>query len=50
MSKKICGEKCEIYSRVCGFFRPVDGWNRGKKQEFKDRKEYDIKINNKKTK
>ena len=37
-----CGSKCEIYSRVCGYFRPVSNWNRGKQQEFKDRKLYRI--------
>jgi len=30
--------QCEIYSRVSGFFRPVGGWNPGKKSEFDDRK------------
>ena len=29
--------ECEVYSRVCGYFRPVNGWNIGKKQEFQDR-------------
>lgn len=29
--------ECEVYSRVCGYFRPVSGWNIGKKQEFQDR-------------
>lgn len=38
MSK--CGRKCEVYSRVCGYFRPVSNWNKGKKEEFKDRKTY----------
>lgn len=28
----------EVYSRVVGYFRPVSGWNIGKKQEFEDRK------------
>ena len=37
-----CGEKTEVYSRVCGYFRPVSNWNKGKKEEFKDRKTYDI--------
>ncbi len=32
----------EVYSRVCGFYRPVKQWNRGKKEEFKDRIEYVI--------
>lgn len=35
-----CDAKTEVYSRVCGFFRPVQQWNRGKKEEFKDRKEF----------
>lgn len=29
--------KCEVYSRVVGYYRPVDNWNIGKKSEFKDR-------------
>ena len=37
-----CGEKTEVYSRVTGYFRPVSNWNKGKKEEFKDRKTYDI--------
>lgn len=28
----------EVYSRISGYFRPVSQWNRGKKEEFKDRK------------
>ena len=35
-----CGHRCEIYSRVCGYFRPVAAWNLGKREEFKDRKTY----------
>jgi ribonucleoside-triphosphate reductase len=35
-----CGEKTEIYSRVCGYFRPVSNWNKGKKEEFKERVTY----------
>jgi ribonucleoside-triphosphate reductase len=35
-----CQERTEVYSRVCGFFRPVQAWNRGKKEEFKDRRVY----------
>lgn len=37
-----CGAKTEVYSRVCGYFRPVAMWNPGKKQEFKDRKTFDV--------
>ncbi|WP_297058308.1 anaerobic ribonucleoside-triphosphate reductase [Thermosulfurimonas sp.] len=29
---------CEIYSRVVGYFRPVQNWNAGKQQEFSERK------------
>lgn len=32
----------ESYSRVCGYFRPVENWNRGKKEEFNDRKVFSI--------
>jgi ribonucleoside-triphosphate reductase len=35
-----CGKKTEIFSRVVGYYRPVQNWNVGKKEEFKDRKEY----------
>jgi len=37
-----CNAKTEVYSRVCGFFRPVQQWNKGKKEEYKDRKTYDV--------
>ncbi len=33
-------QPCEVYSRVVGYIRPVQQWNHGKKQEFKERKEY----------
>ena len=36
MSK--CGAICEVFSRVCGYFRPVTNWNKGKQEEFKERK------------
>ena len=38
----ICGGKTEVYSRITGYYRPVQNWNDGKSQEFKDRKVYDI--------
>jgi ribonucleoside-triphosphate reductase len=38
----ICGEKTEVYSRITGYYRPVQNWNAGKTQEFKERKEYVI--------
>ncbi len=33
---------CEVYSRVVGYLRPVDAWNKGKQQEFKERKVYSV--------
>ena len=36
----ICGEKAEVYSRITGYYRPVQNWNAGKTQEFKERREY----------
>ena len=38
-----CGKKTEVYSRITGYYRPVQNWNDGKSQEFKNRKLYDIK-------
>ena len=38
----ICGQKTEVYSRITGYYRPVQNWNDGKSQEFKDRKTYDL--------
>ena len=38
----ICGRTTEIYSRITGYYRPVQNWNDGKTQEFADRKTYDI--------
>jgi ribonucleoside-triphosphate reductase (formate) len=32
--------KCEVYSRVCGYIRPVQQWNDSKAQEFKDRETF----------
>lgn len=32
--------RCEVYSRVVGYLRPVKQWNDGKQEEFHDRKEY----------
>lgn len=37
-----CGASCEVYSRVVGYIRPVQQWNKGKKQEFLDRHEFKI--------
>ena len=37
-----CGETTEVYSRITGYYRPVQNFNDGKAQEFKDRRVYDI--------
>ena len=37
-----CGEATEVYSRITGYYRPVQNWNAGKTQEYKERKEYNI--------
>lgn len=37
-----CGAKTEVYSRITGYYRPVQNWNDGKSQEFKQRKNYNI--------
>ena len=37
-----CGRKTEVYSRITGYYRPVQNWNDGKSQEFKDRKVYNV--------
>ena len=33
---------CEVYSRVVGYLRPVQNWNKGKRQEFKERSTYRV--------
>ncbi len=38
----ICGKPAEVYSRITGYYRPVQNWNDGKLAEFKNRKVYDI--------
>lgn len=35
-----CGQKTEVYSRITGYYRPIQNWNDGKQEEFKERKEY----------
>ena len=40
MSK--CNEKTEVFSRCTGYFRPVSNWNKGKQEEFKDRKMFNV--------
>lgn len=39
MSKKKV-QKCDVYSRVVGYLSPISNWNKGKKEEFKDRQTF----------
>ncbi len=39
-----CGESAEVYSRITGYYRPVQNWNAGKTQEYKERREYNIET------
>jgi len=39
-----CGAKCEVYSRVVGYLRPVDQWNDGKQSEFRIRQTFDRAV------
>lgn len=41
--KCIIEQPCEVYSRIVGYLRPIQQWNKGKQQEFKDRKEFKVK-------
>lgn len=38
----MCGKQTEVYSRVVGYYRPVQNWNKGKKEEYKQRKVYAV--------
>lgn len=38
--KDVHGTKCEVYSRVVGYLRPVQSWNKGKQEEFTMRKNF----------
>ena len=40
----VCGHKTEVYSRITGYYRPVQNWNDGKSQEYQERKEYVIET------
>ena len=35
-------QKCEVYSRVVGYMRPIDSWYIGKREEWKDRKNFKV--------
>jgi len=44
MNTKMRRTPCEVYSRVVGYIRPVNQWNKGKRAEFADRKEYNKQL------
>lgn len=44
IKKVLCGKEMEVYSRIVGYFRPVNNWNKGKQQEFADRKPYKANV------
>ena len=44
MSEKELKVPVEVYSRVVGYFRPVNQWNKGKKEEFSERKTYNFEL------
>ena len=37
-------QPCEVYSRVVGYLRPISQWNKGKQEEYKERKEFKVKA------
>lgn len=39
-----CDAKTEVWSRVCGFFRPVTQWNKGKREEYRERTPYKVEV------
>ena len=41
----ICHQKTEVYSRITGYYRPVQNWNDGKVQEYRQRKNYRLAGN-----
>ncbi len=44
MGEKEMRVPVEVYSRVVGYFRPVNQWNKGKREEFSGRREYKITL------
>ena len=41
-NKEYRGTKCEVYSRIVGYHRPVENWNEGKKEEYENRFIYKV--------
>jgi len=43
-ANKLKRQPCEVYSRIVGYLRPVQQWNKGKRAEFSDRQTYDKQV------
>ncbi len=44
MNTKMQRTPCEVYSRIVGYIRPVNQWNKGKRAEFVDRREFNKQL------
>lgn len=44
MNTRLQRTPCEVYSRIVGYIRPVNQWNKGKRAEFADRKEFNKQL------
>lgn len=42
MTKRICDLPCQVYSRVVGYYNPIESWNIGKREEFRERKPFKV--------
>lgn len=42
--REVRGTPCEVYSRVVGYLRPVQGWNKGKQEEFNLRAQFCVEC------
>lgn len=40
--ENVKGTECEIYTRIVGYYRPVDKWNTGKRDEYNQRVEFEV--------
>ena len=43
--KQVHGSPCEVYARIVGYYRNVSNWNKGKRDEFNNRKMFDLYAN-----
>ena len=45
--KEVKGEVCEVYTRIVGYYRAVHNWNPGKRQEYEERKPFNLEKGSK---